>query len=241
MAFALAPAPRSALLKAISQPFFSFLERKGYAEFRRALMILGFEGSSRLVEVQRGEAGRIGRRLGGFCLGGMPGRLWNRGRFEQPYLRDELMNMGLMVDTMETFVPWAHLEGLCRSVRSTLLRAMEGLGTRGMVLAHLSHPYPSGSGVYFILICPMLRGREDHQWRQLKDAATTAIVQNGGALSHHHGIGIDHAPWMVQCLGKPYLDLLRKLKMAVDPCNIMNPGKLLPGLEEMPNDPEGNH
>jgi FAD linked oxidases, C-terminal domain len=45
----------------------------------------------------------------------------------------------------------------------------------------------------------------------------------------------------VQCLGKPYLDLLRKLKMAVDPYNIMNPGKLLPGLGQMPNDPEGNH
>jgi alkyldihydroxyacetonephosphate synthase len=241
MAFSLAPAPRSALLKGISHTFLSFLERKGFAAHRRALMILGFEGNSRLVEVRRGEAGRIGRRLGGFCLGGMPGRLWDRGRFEQPYLRDELMNMGLMVDTMETFVPWAQLERLYRSVRSNVLRTMEGLGTRGMVLAHLSHPYPSGSGIYFILICPMLRGREDHQWRQLKDAATAAILQNGGALSHHHGVGLDHAPWMVQCLGKPYVDLLRKLKMAVDPCNIMNPGKLLPGLEQMANDPVGNH
>jgi alkyldihydroxyacetonephosphate synthase len=241
MALALAPAPHSVWLKTISRMGFSFLLRKGFAEYRRALITLGFEGSSKLVEVQRGEARGIGRRSGGFCLGGMPGRLWNRGRFEQPYLRDELMNMGLLVDTMETIVRWADLERLYRSVRGTVLRTMEDLGTRGMVLAHLSHPYPSGSGVYFILICPMLRGSENDQWRQLKDAATSAILQSGGALSHHHGIGLDHAPWMVQCLGKPYLDLLRKLKMAVDPYNIMNPGKLLPGLGQMPNDPEGNH
>jgi alkyldihydroxyacetonephosphate synthase len=241
MAFALAPAVRSAWLKAISRMGIALLERKGFAEDRRTLMTLGFEGSPRLVEAQRREARRVARRLGGFCLGGMPGRLWNRDRFEQPYLRDELINMGLMVDTMETVVRWTDLERLYRSVRNTLLETMEGLGTRGMVLAHLSHPYPSGSGVYFILICPMIRGRENDQWRILKDAATTAILRCGGALSHHHGIGLDHLPWMVQCLGKPYLELLGKLKMAVDPYNIMNPGKLLPELGQTPNDPEGNH
>jgi alkyldihydroxyacetonephosphate synthase len=241
MAFALAPEPHPAWLKTISRMGFSLLLRKGFAEHRRALMIVAFEGSARLVMAQKREARRIARRLGGFCLGGMPGRLWNRGRFEQPYLRDELMNMGLMVDTMETVVRWTDLERLYRSVRSTLLETMAGLGTKGMVLAHLSHPYPSGSGVYFILVCPMLRGSENDQWRKLKDAATSAILQSGGALSHHHGIGLDYAPWMVQCLGKPYLDLLRKLKMAVDPYNIMNPGKLLPELGQIPNDPEGNH
>ncbi len=230
MAFALAPEPHAAWLKVIRRMALSILERKGFAEHRRALMIVAFQGSSRLVTAQRGEARGIARQLGGFCLGGMPGRLWRRGRFEQPYLRDELMNMGLMVDTVETVVRWTDLERLYGFVRSALLKTMEGLGTRGMVLAHLSHPYPSGSGLYFILICPMLRGRENDQWRQLKDAATTAILQSGGALSHHHGIGLDHAPWMVKSLGKPYVDLLRKLKNAVDPLNIMNPGKLLPGL-----------
>jgi alkyldihydroxyacetonephosphate synthase len=241
MAFALASALRSRLLKRITHMGLSLLERKGFEENRRALMILGFKGTSRLVKVQRREVRTIGRRLGGLCLGGIPGRLWNRGRFDQPYLRDDLMSMGLMIDTMETVVLWSGLENLYRSVKGAALKTMEGLGTSGMVLSHLSHPYSSGSGLYFILLCPMLRGREIDQWRAIKDATTSAILRGGGALSHHHGVGLDHAPWMVQSLGKPYIDLLRKLKLAVDPLNIMNPGKLLPGLELVGHDRDGKH
>lgn len=68
------------------------------------------------------------------------------------------------------------------------------------------------------------------QWQRVKVAATRAIVEAGGALSHHHGIGADHRPWMAQYLGSSGARLLAAMKDALDPAGIMNPGKLVPEL-----------
>ena len=105
---------------------------------------------------------------------------------------------------------------------------MKKLGTTGIILSHLSHLYQQGTSVYFILLCPRLHGREVEQWHLLKSAATEAIITSGGGLSHHHGIGTDHSPWIARSMSRGNLSFLKIIKNSLDPENIMNPGKLLP-------------
>ena len=66
------------------------------------------------------------------------------------------------------------------------------------------------------------------QWRTVKEAASEAIIEGGGTITHHHGVGHDHLPWMRAEVGELGLELLRAAKERLDPAGVMNPGKLLP-------------
>jgi alkyldihydroxyacetonephosphate synthase len=106
----------------------------------------------------------------------------------------------------------------------------EALGERSVVMAHLSHSYRDGGSIYYTFLAPQEKGAEVEQWQRVKTAATEAIVRNGGALSHHHGIGADHRRWMPDYLGEQGARWLSAIKAAVDPGDILNPGKLVPEL-----------
>ena len=147
-----------------------------------------------------------------------PGERWAHSRFDGPHLRDDLLDRGVMVETLETATTWSNLAALHGAVRA----ALPGL----LVGCHVSHLYPTGASLYFTVL-----GRRDDdpaaQWRGLKAAATDAIVAAGGTLTHHHAVGRDHAPWMGAEVGELGLGVLRALKDRCDPAGIMNPGKLL--------------
>ena len=93
---------------------------------------------------------------------------------------------------------------------------------------HISHAYRDGASLYFTYIFPRALDREVDQWRAIKTAASDAIAANGGTISHHHGVGEDHLPWIAQEKGALGIDVLRAVKMALDPHGVMNPGKLIP-------------
>jgi alkyldihydroxyacetonephosphate synthase len=65
------------------------------------------------------------------------------------------------------------------------------------------------------------------QWEGIKEVVTDAILDAGGTLSHHHGVGRDHAPWLEEEIGQTGLKALHSLKRSLDPTGIMNPGILL--------------
>ena len=95
------------------------------------------------------------------------------------------------------------------------------------VMAHVSHSYADGCSLYFTFVFPREQKREVEQWRVMKEAASKAISENGGTISHHHGVGEDHAQWLGAEKGALGLDALRALKAKLDPAGVMNPGKLL--------------
>jgi alkyldihydroxyacetonephosphate synthase len=187
------------------------------------LMIVGFDGDEDQVRSDWRRAQRILRRHQGSSLGHSPGRAWERSRFELPYLRDLLLDHAIMVDTLETAVTWDRYLPLYHSVRDTMANAMDG---RGLVMTHLSHAYTDGASIYWTFLARQAEGRQLEQWQQVKAAATDAILAAGGALSHHHGIGSDHRPWMPQYVGPAGVRTLTSLKQTFDPHGIMNPGKL---------------
>jgi alkyldihydroxyacetonephosphate synthase len=170
---------------------------------------------------------------GGLSLGRAVGRSWMRDRYAQPYLRDTLLGHGVMVDTLETATTWSNLMPLYEAMVSAMKGAIAATdGGPGYVLTHISHAYEHGASLYSTFLGrqvpdpdPLAR---QAQWQVVKRATTEAILTAGGTLTHHHGIGRDHAPWLEDEVGRAGVQVLQMLKRGLDPTGIMNPGILLP-------------
>ncbi|HTQ14741.1 MAG TPA: FAD-binding oxidoreductase [Rhizomicrobium sp.] len=197
-----------------------------------SLLIAGFEGSTHEVAEGARHFGRIAGKLGAVGAGAGPGRRWYEGRFHGPYLRDPMMDRGVGVDTLETAASWSKIGDLYAAVHSALERALSVTaprpGARGVVMCHISHSYQDGASLYFTYIFPRALDSEIAQWRTIKAAASDAIAAHGGTISHHHGVGEDHLPWIAQEKGELGIAVLRAIKTALDPKGILNPGKLIP-------------
>jgi alkyldihydroxyacetonephosphate synthase len=204
----------------------AYLRLRGYNG--GCLAILGFEGSTQDVNARRARALALVRAQGGLTVGRSPGEAWLKGRFSAPYLRDELLTQGVMVETLETATQWSKLAGLHSAVAQAISGALSECGTPGMVMCHISHVYETGASLYFTLIARQREGDELGQWRAVKQAAGDAILAGGGTITHHHAVGRDHAPWMTREVGAGGVELLEAVKAQLDPAGIMNPGKLLP-------------
>lgn len=203
----------------------------GYLGLRRrrngCLVIIGFEGDEESVARRRALSVRALRAGGAAYLGQSAGRSWEHGRYQGPYLRDTLMDMGAMVETLETSHTWSGLAGLYRAVGGAIRSSLSAQGTPGLVFCHLSHAYADGASLYFTFISRVREGAEVEQWGEVKRAASAAIVAAGGTITHHHAVGRDHTPYMEAEVGATGLDVLRAIKEQLDPAGIMNPGKLL--------------
>jgi alkyldihydroxyacetonephosphate synthase len=189
------------------------------------LAILGFEGEHAHSAWRHARARAHDH--GAIRLGGGAGEAWLASRFSAPYMRDELLTHGVMVETLETAGCWSDLHALKAAVAGAISDALAGIGTPAIVGCHLSHLYESGASLYFTFLARMLREREQHQWQSVKDAAGAAILANGGTITHHHAIGRDHRRWLSEEVGVTAIAALRSMKQQLDPAGIMNPGKLL--------------
>lgn len=190
------------------------------AQQRPCLLIVGCEGDD--ADNQAGACLTICRRHGAVGLTSGVARQWLDERFALPYLRDVLLDRGVMTDTLETATLWSNLEALHARVTA----ALAGAGP-GYVMCHVSHVYPAGASLYFTFLARQEAGDEEGKWRRIKVAATDAIMAGGGTLSHHHGVGYEHAPWMEDEVGPLGVAAICGLKSALDPAGIMNPGKVV--------------
>jgi alkyldihydroxyacetonephosphate synthase len=195
----------------------------------KCLVILGWTGRANLVRVARAEALSIARVHGGIHVGRTFGSEWQKSRFRTPYLRNTLWEMGYAVDTLETAAPWPAVPLLVADLQRTLSSGLARDGEAVHVFSHLSHLYPSGSSIYTTFLFRLPRDPDEAlaRWQELKEAASRTIVAHGGTISHQHGVGTDHLPYLVAEKGEVGLQVLEQLCRALDPDGIMNPGKLI--------------
>jgi alkyldihydroxyacetonephosphate synthase len=130
---------------------------------------------------------------------------------------------GAVADSMEVASLWRDLPKVYDRVRNVL-------ASRGpLVGCHLSHPYRSGGSLYFSFL---LQGEDEYDAERLHTEAweqsVRAVHEARGTMTHHHGVGSLKAPWMAEELGEGGIEMLRRIKRALDPDGILNPGKLLP-------------
>jgi alkyldihydroxyacetonephosphate synthase len=197
------------------------------------LLLLGFDGDRQWILRQWELALEICRDHGGLPIGRSVGRSWKRDRFAQPYLRDTLLDRGILVDTLETATSWSNLTRLYEAMVRALKSAITNNGGGpGYVMTHVSHAYEQGASLYSTFLGRQIPTRDplakQAQWEGIKEAATDAILAAGGTLSHHHGVGRDHVPWLREEIGQTGVQALRALKQSLDPTETVNPGILLP-------------
>ena len=155
-----------------------------------------------------------------------PARSWERGRFASPGLRDTLMDIGVLAETLETATTWSNLPALKRAVTDALSATLAAAGTKPIVMCHISHVYPAGASLYFTVVAALTDDPQG-QWAGAKDAASRAIGDAHGTITHHHAVGRDHRTYLEAEIGALGVAVLRAVKATLDPNGIMNPGALV--------------
>jgi len=132
-----------------------------------------------------------------------------------------LTRKGFVVDTLEIAAPWAALPDIFREVPLAMLAVPHARAAT----CHLSHSYLDGACLYFTFAATPPPDEVETTYVALWDAGQRAVLDHGGNLSHHHGVGLNRARFVPQALGSA-LPILQSLKTALDPNGIMNPGKM---------------
>jgi alkyldihydroxyacetonephosphate synthase len=195
----------------------------------RCLLLMAATGEAGRVRRARAEAQAVVRRHGGLSVGTSMGSMWRKARFQSPYLRNTLWERGYALDTLETALAWSSVASAVESIRTTLARGLDDEAERVLAFVHLSSVYPDGASLYATYLFRRATDPDEtfSRWRRLKDAATRQVLAHGGTLSHQHGVGLDHAPYLAREKGAVGMAALRGLVTAIDPQGILNPGKLI--------------
>lgn len=204
------------------------LQTIGYAGIR-CLLIFGVTGSRRMFGRTRQETASLCRKQGGLFVGRVAGHAWEKNRFLAPYLRNTLWQHGVAIDTLETALPWSRVGEASVAIPGSIVAAMETQDERVLAFAHLSHVYRDGASVYTTFLFRRVAdaGELLARWRAMKAQASQVIQRLGGTISHQHGVGIDHAPYLPAEKGALGMDAIHALCKSFDPDGMMNPGKLL--------------
>jgi alkyldihydroxyacetonephosphate synthase len=233
-AFSLATRKASSSLSSkVGPALFELLRRRGWDLDKVCISYIGYEGGAAKVRSDKLGVGKVVAKHGGIRLGKGPGALYDQKKFDTPYIRDFLLDRGAVGDVSETAAPWERLgEVYHRGVAATRAAFAE-IGVKGFVMCHLSHSYHSGACLYFTFgFPPNPDGDFLAQYDVVKSAIQQAFIDGGGTLSHHHGVGTDHAPWMEQDISAAGVETMVGLLRGVDPSRNLNPGTLIPEQRE---------
>jgi alkyldihydroxyacetonephosphate synthase len=190
------------------------------------LAVVGYEGAAAEVDRRRDATTEVLGQAGGTYAGTEPGQAWRAGRFRAPYLRDPLLDAGVLVETLETVTYWSRLAEVKAAVTDAVTTTLADLGTEPLVMCHISHVYAAGASLYFTVVCPQTANPIE-QWAAAKAAANTAIRASGASITHHHGVGRDHRDTYHDEIGTLAVEALRAVKRTLDPDGVCNPGILL--------------
>jgi alkyldihydroxyacetonephosphate synthase len=152
--------------------------------------------------------------------------LYDQKKFDTPYLRDFLLDRGAAGDVSETAMPWSKVNQVHDAAIAAAHKAYDELGIKGWIMSHLSHSYHSGACLYFTFA--FVYGKDPlGEYDHVKSAIQQAFVDNGSSISHHHGVGLEHAPWLEQDISAEGVKVMGGLFAATDPKGNLNPRKII--------------
>ena len=162
-------------------------------------------------------------------LANLMGKIWSHGRFKFPYLRGTLWEKGIMVDTFETATNWHNIDEQMQQMQAAVQTALADESEAVMAFTHISHVYKQGASLYTTYF---FRAARDHtstlsRWQKIKHAASSSLANGKATISHQHGVGRDHAPYLTAEKGKLGIQVTRDMLKSLDPEQRMNPGVLI--------------
>ena len=201
---------------------------KGFDLGNVALCIVGFEGTEEHVAHIRDVTSKIFKEHDGFGVGPHAGQNWQDKKYDLPYVRDFALSHNLWADVFETCTVYSEALPLWRAVKEAVREVWRAEGKRGWIGCHTAHQYRVGCCLYFTYAGSQIDQNDFETFLKVKRAATEAMLRHRGNLTHHHGIGYEHVPWMDRYFQAGALDLMLSIKAQIDPKDICNPYKLLP-------------
>ncbi|MBW1836527.1 MAG: FAD-binding oxidoreductase [Deltaproteobacteria bacterium] len=206
-----------------------YLRLRGIPDTKACMCLIGFTGTRRLVKTARRESFSILHQHKGVYVGKAMGEAWKKNRFRAPYLRNTLWDNGYAVDTVETAVTWDKVTPTLKAIENVIEGSLAPWNEKIHVFSHLSHIYSTGSSIYSTFIFRLADTPEEtlERWKTIKKAVSQTIVKAGGTISHQHGVGVDHKPYLEAEKGSIGIGILKQLFAHTDPEKRMNPSKLL--------------
>jgi alkyldihydroxyacetonephosphate synthase len=198
------------------------------------LLVLGFESAdhpvdawmARAVECCADHGGAVPEGIRSSSSEGAAGA-WRSSFLRAPYGRDAMVRLGCIAETFETAITWERFEAFHATVMDTVRQALESVCGGGSVTCRFTHVYPDGPAPYFTVLAPSAHGSQLSQWGEVKAAASDAVIDGGGTVTHHHAVGRDHRPWYRRQRPDLFARSLQAVKAELDPAGILNPGVLI--------------
>jgi len=203
----------------MDSPLKHIFQFKGFKEGEMCLFIGFTNGEKGFSKNAAKHAKKVAKKYGGISLTGYVTKSWEKGRFNDPYMRDTMQDFGIAIDTMEASVNWSNMTKVHEEVRAFCKSR-----PKTVCMTHMSHVYPQGANLYWIFITKV---SDPEEFKEYQGGILTAIQKSGASMSHHHGIGKMFAPWLEGFLGEDEYKAIKALKEHFDPNNIMNPGGTL--------------
>jgi len=208
----------------------------GLGDGKSTVVILGFESHHHSVEPWMNEALQICAKYEGKWKEKTEAQktnrdekadTWKNAFLQAPYLRDELIRLGLVVETFETAIPWDKFADFHKRLKAKALEAIKTHCGQGTITCRFTHIYPDGPAPYYTVIAKGTQGRQLEQWDAIKAAVSQVLIDEGATITHHHAVGKDHQPFYAQQHSPLFGKMLRSVKATVDPKGILNPEVLL--------------
>lgn len=211
----------------------------GSGDGSRAILVLAFESADHDVAPRLERAVEICRQH----RGELPGDLrtdesatregtvgsWRDAFLRLPYRHDALVSLGLVSGSFETAITWDRFDSFHEGVLAAINRSLIEICGGGTVSCRFAYVYPDGPAPYYTIVAPGRRGAENDQWDAVKEAASDAILELGGTITHHHAVGRDHRPWYDRERPDLFGGALQAAKQVLDPAGVLNPGVLVDG------------
>jgi alkyldihydroxyacetonephosphate synthase len=195
----------------------------------RCMLIYGLTGNRAENRLADKRLSHMVRKHHGMMVKFYLGEAWMKKRFLTPYLRNTLWDQGYALDTLETSLPWDKLPEGRVAVLKALQNALGHENEQVLVFSHISHIYTNGGSLY---VTYLYRRSDDpyqtlSRWQTLKSSASAKIVELGGTITHQHGIGLDHKPYLLEEKGPLGMQMIQNVIQSADPDRIMNRNKLI--------------
>jgi alkyldihydroxyacetonephosphate synthase len=208
----------------------------GAGDGTAAILVLAFESADHPLEAWMGRALECCADHGGTRehtgmadahRAGAAG-LWRNAFIRMPYAREPLVKRAIIAVTFETAITWERFEAFHDAVKAATEAAIrEVTGRPGQVTCRFTHVYPDGPAPYFSFHALGRHSDLLAQWRAIKSAASDALIEAGGTITHHHAVGRDHRPWYDREIPGLFAAALRAAKQTLDPHGLLNPGVLI--------------
>lgn len=205
----------------------------GLGDGRSSVLILGFESHAHSVDNMMIEALKICEKMGGSnnknSISPKDDKAdnWKKSFLEAPYLRDEFVKMGCIMETFETAVTWDQFDTFHDGIIAAAQSAIKEICGRGIITCRFTHLYPDGPAPYYTVIARGQKSNELAQWDEIKKIVSDKIIELGGTITHHHAVGKDHRSHYRQQQSDVFRRILKNVKSELDPQWILNPDVLI--------------